>query len=339
MPTPAEPILIIAEAGVNHDGDLDKALALVDAAAEAGADAVKFQTFRADRMLTANAAKAGYQQRTTDGGESQRDMLRRLELGEDGHRVLMARCAERGVRFLSSAFDAGSLAFLESLGVEPVKVPSGEITNLPYLRAVGALGRRVLLSTGMSTLDEVRAALEALEAAGTAREKVVVLQCNTEYPTPLEHANVLAMRTMAEALGVRAGYSDHTVGVEAAVAAAALGAVVIEKHFTLDKAAAGPDHAASADPDELALLVRMVRRVELALGHGEKTPSPSETANLHAARKYLVASRPIARGETLTAENLAAKRMGVPGVSPMRFDELLGRKASRDYAPDEAIEP
>jgi N,N'-diacetyllegionaminate synthase len=333
-----QPTFIIAEAGVNHDGDPGKALSLVDAAADSGADAVKFQTFRAAKLVTPGACKAGYQQRTTGEDGGQLAMLKHLELDRDAHLALLARCNERDIRFLSSAFDLGSLAFLESLHVEPVKIPSGEITNLPYLRAVGALGREVLLSTGMADLEEVRAALEVLERAGTPRGRVVVLQCNTEYPTPLEHANLRAMGAMGEALGVRVGYSDHTVGIEASLAAAALGACVIEKHFTLDKAAAGPDHAASADPAELAALVRGVRAVEAALGSTEKIPSPSERANLHIARKYLVAARSIAEGEPFSTENLTSKRIGQPGVSPMRWDELLGRPSPRAYAPDEAIE-
>ena len=330
---------IIAEAGVNHNGNLDAALALVDAAASAGADAVKFQTFKAEGVVTANAGKAEYQQRTTGSSEGQLAMLRRLQLSRDDNRAIAARAAEQGIRFLSSAFDLESLAFLESLGVDPVKIASGEITNLPFLRAAGALGRETLLSTGMAELDEVRAALDALEAAGTPRDKIVVLQCNTEYPTPHADANLRAMLTMQRELGVRVGYSDHTVGIEAALAAVALGACVIERHFTLDTNASGPDHAASADPEELALLVRSVRNVEAALGNGVKTPSPSELPNLHIARRYLVAAKPIRKGEPFAPDNLTAKRTGALGVNPMLWDSYMGKPADRDYQPDEAIKP
>lgn len=330
---------IIAEAGVNHNGNLDTALALVDTAAEAGADAVKFQTFRAEGVVTANAGKAEYQERTTGSSEGQLEMLRSLQLSREDNRAIFERAGSRGIRFLSSAFDLDSLAFLESLGVEPTKIASGEITNLPFLRAVGALGRETILSTGMAELEEVRIALEVLEAAGTPRDKVVVLQCNTEYPTPHAHANLRAMLTMQRELGVRTGYSDHTVGIEAALAAVALGARVIERHFTLDTKASGPDHAASADPEELAQLVRSVRNVEVALGDGVKTPSPSELPNLHIARRYLVAAKPIRRGEPFSPDNLTAKRTGAPGVSPMLWDSYMGRTATRNYQPDEVIEP
>lgn len=331
--------LIIAEAGVNHNGDLDLADRLVDAAAAAGADLVKFQTFCADRLVTRVAPKADYQGRN-DGrvAESQHAMLRRLELDAAAHTRLMARCVARGIGFFSTAFDLESLDLLVSLGSDRYKVPSGELTNLPYLRAIGSLGREVLLSTGMATLGEVEAAVDVLEKAGTPRERIVVLHCTTEYPTPMREVNLNAMSTMGRALGVRFGYSDHTQGIEIAVAAVALGACVIEKHFTLDRSLPGPDHAASLEPDELAAMVRAVRNVELALGDGVKRPTPTETRNRPVARKSIVAARVIRSGEPFTVANVTVKRPGT-GLSPMRLDEILGRPASRDYNLDELIEP
>jgi N,N'-diacetyllegionaminate synthase len=331
--------LIIAEAGVNHNGDQALAERLVDAAADAGADLVKFQTFSADRLVTRAARKADYQGRN-DGraAESQHEMLRRLELDRGAHERLIARCRERGIGFFSTAFDLESLDMLISFGVERSKVPSGELTNLPYLRAIGALGREVLLSTGMATIGEVEAAVAVLESAGTPRDRIVVLHCTTEYPTPMDEVNLTAMQTMGRALGVRYGYSDHTRGIEVAVAAVALGACVIEKHFTLDRTLPGPDHAASLEPAELASLVRAVRNVETALGDGVKRPGPGESRNRAVARKSIVAARSIVRGELLSMKNLAVKRPGT-GISPMRIDELLGRPALRDYTADELIDP
>lgn len=331
--------LIIAEAGVNHNGDLELADRLVDAAAEAGADLVKFQTFSADRLVTRAAPKAAYQSRN-DGrqAESQHEMLRRLELDAAAHTRLIARCARRGIGFFSTAFDLESLALLVSLGSERFKVPSGELTNLPYLRAIGSRGAEVLLSTGMATLGEVEAAVAVLEQAGTPRDRIVVLHCTTEYPTPMEEVNLAAMCAMGRALGVRYGYSDHTQGIEIAVAAVALGACVIEKHFTLDRTLPGPDHAASLEPGELAALVRAVRNIEIALGDGVKRPTPAEARNRAVARKSIVAARDIRCGELFTVDNLGVKRPGT-GLSPMRLDEVLGRRAARDYVVDELIEP
>ena len=335
---PDDRILIIAEAGVNHDGDLDTALALVDTAAAAGADMVKFQTFCAARLVTSGAGKAAYQKRTTEADESQRDMLARLELSDSAHHLLLKRCAERGIAFLSSPFDEQDADFLAGLGLDLLKLPSGAVTDLPFLEHVGSLGRELILSTGMADLDEVRAAVAVLEKAGTPKERLVLLHCNTEYPSPAEHANLRAMRTLAHELGVRTGYSDHTEGHTVAVAAAALGAVVIEKHFTLDRDRSGPDHAASVDPAGLAELVRAVRAVEAAMGSGDKVPSPSEEKNIPIARKFLVAARAIAAGEPFSRDNLIARRTGTGGVSPMRLPELLGRPAPRDFKPDEPIE-
>ncbi len=329
--------MIIAEAGVNHNGDIQIAKQLIDAAADAGADLVKFQTFSARRLVTAYAKKADYQNRTSDPTESQHLMLRRLELDAEMHHTLIEYCAARGIKFFSSGFDIESVNLLVSLGQDHFKIPSGEITNLPYLRHIGALGRRTLVSTGMATLGEVEAALDILEVAGTSREDMVVLHCTTEYPTPMREVNLRAMQSMGNALGVAVGYSDHTVGIEASVAAVALGAVVIEKHFTLDRNLHGPDHKASLEPAELAALVKAIRNVEVALGDGVKRPTLSEIKNRPIARKSLVAAVPIARGEVFSSHNMTVKRPGT-GISPMRWDEMLGRIAQRDYAADEQID-
>jgi N,N'-diacetyllegionaminate synthase len=330
-------VLVIAEAGVNHNGDMQMARELIDAAAAAGADLVKFQTFSADRLVTAYAKKADYQNQTTDAAESQHQMLRRLELDAAMHHELIAHCAGRAIGFFSTGFDIESIDLLDSLGQEHFKIPSGELTNLPYLRHIGALGRRLLLSTGMATLGDIELAIGALEAAGTSRDKMVVLHCTTEYPTPMAEVNLRAMQNIGNALGVAVGYSDHTVGIEVSVAAVALGARVIEKHFTLDRNLPGPDHKASLEPAELAALVSAVRNVEAALGDGVKRPTPSELKNRPIARKSLVAARPIARGEVFGPHNMAVKRPGT-GLSPMRWDEMLGRMAQRDYAADELLD-
>jgi N,N'-diacetyllegionaminate synthase len=329
--------LIIAEAGVNHNGDLSLALKLVDAAAKAGADLVKFQTFSADRLVTTYARKADYQAQATDADESQHAMIRRLELTRAMHEALIAHCNARGIGFFSSAFDTESIDLLVELGLDRIKIPSGEITNLPYLRHVGAHDKSVILSTGMATLDEIGAALHVLEQAGTPRDHITVLHCNTEYPTPMTDVNLRAMLTIRDAFGVDVGYSDHTRGIEVAIAAVALGACVIEKHVTLDRTFPGPDHEASLEPDELAAMVTAIRNVELAIGDGSKKPSASEVKNRSIARKSLVASRAICAGEVLSEANLAVKRPGI-GVSPMQWDDVVGRKAVRNFAPDELIE-
>lgn len=329
--------LIIAEAGVNHNGDLAMARRLVEAAAAAGADVVKFQTFKADDLVSPAARKAAYQLAATGGEDSQHAMLRRLELSEADHTELQELCEERGIEFLSTAFDLSSLDYLFGLGVRRLKVPSGEITNLPYLRKVGASAKPVILSTGMSSLGDVEAALDALEQAGTPRDRCVLLHCTTEYPAPFSEVNLRAMQTLRDAFGTAVGYSDHTRGIEIAIAAVALGASVIEKHFTLDRDLPGPDHKASLEPQELAAMVAAVRNVEVALGDGIKRATASEVANRGVARKSIVASRPIAAGEVLDVTNLAAKRPA-GGLSPMLWDEVIGRKAPRAFAPDEAIE-
>lgn len=329
--------LIIAEAGVNHNGDLDLARQLIDVAAEAGADLVKFQTFSADRLVTTHARKADYQTQTTDAGESQYSMIRRLELTRDMHEALMAHCKSRETQFFSTGFDPESIDLLVELGLNCFKIPSGEITNLPFLRHVGRYGKLVILSTGMATLGEIEAALEVLEQAGTLRDRITVLHCNTEYPTPMADVNLRAMLTIRDAFGVAVGYSDHTAGIEVAIAAVALGATVIEKHFTLNRNLPGPDHRTSLEPDEFKVMVAAIRNIEQALGDGIKRPSVSEAKNKPIARKSLVAACAIRAGDCFSETNLAVKRPGT-GLSPMRWDEVLGRKAPRDFAPDELIE-
>lgn len=329
--------LIIAEAGVNHNGDLSLAKQLIDVAVSAGADIVKFQTFNANRQVTRTAEKAGYQVQVTDSTESQYEMLRRLELTESMHYELIAHCETRNIGFLSTGFDIESVDFLVSLGQEYFKIPSGEITNLPYLRHIGELGKTVILSTGMSTLGDIEAAIDVLEQAGTPRAKVTVLHCTTEYPTPMNEVNLRAMQSIHAAFGVSIGYSDHTQGIEVAIAAVAMGATVIEKHFTLDRNLPGPDHQASLEPAELRAMVTVIRNIEEAMGDSIKRLTPSEARNKPVARKSLVASCEIKAGEVFTAENLTTKRPGT-GISPMRWDKVLGKKAPRDFAEDELID-
>jgi N,N'-diacetyllegionaminate synthase len=329
--------LVIAEAGVNHNGDLKEALRLVDAAAESGADIVKFQTFTADQLVTPDAAKAIYQTATTSAHETHMDMLRELELSHSDHRTILEHCQARGIGFLSTGFDIESVDMLVDLGIERIKIPSGEITNLPYLRHIGALGLPVILSTGMADLDEVNSTLEVLLAAGTPKGEVTVLHCTTEYPAPMCDVNLQAMVTMRDAFDVNVGYSDHTLGHEVAVAAVALGACVIEKHLTLDNSANGPDHAASLEPVEFADMVRVIRNIELALGDGIKVSQPSEDANKLIARKSIVAAVGIQTGELFTSLNVTAKRPG-SGLSPMLWDEILSQKATRNFEPNEMIE-
>lgn len=329
--------LIIAEAGVNHNGDGQMAHQLVDVAAQAGVDVVKFQTFEADRLVTTHAAKAAYQQATTGSTESQHEMIRKLELSEAMHDSLLQQCQTLGIEFLSTAFDLESLDYLCRLGMRRLKIPSGEITNLPYLRKIGASGLPVILSTGMANMGEIEAAINVLEQAGTSRSELVVLHCSTEYPAPMAQVNLRAMQSIGDAFGVRVGYSDHTEGIEIAIAAVAMGACVIEKHFTLDRKLSGPDHRASIEPAELAQMVSAIRHVELALGDGIKRPGVSERRNIAMARKSLVAACAIRVGELFTEHNIAVKRPG-DGISPMRWDEIIGRRAPRDFAADEQIE-
>jgi len=329
-------IFIIAEAGVNHNGSLEIARALIDVAAQSGADAVKFQTFKADKLVSKTAQKASYQKQTTDADESQYAMIKKLELDERAHHELIEYCAQKNILFLSTPFDHESIDLLADLGMEIFKIPSGEITNLPYLRHIGSLKKEVILSTGMATLDEIDAALRVLSAAGTAKERITVLHATTEYPCPMEEVNLRAMQTIRDTFDIRAGYSDHTRGIEIPIAAAAMGASVIEKHFTLDREMKGPDHKASLKPDELIAMVRSIRNIEKALGDGIKRPSPSELKNIPIARKSIVASRAIAEGERLSEENITIKRPG-NGISPMRYDEIIGTVTSKNYDEDEAI--
>ena len=330
--------LIIAEAGVNHNGDMEMARELVRRAAEAGADLVKFQTFNAGKIISRKAAKAGYQIAATGDDETQYEMVKRLELSLDDHHMLKAECEKHGIGFFSTAFDPESLRLLLDLGLDRIKVPSGELTNLPLLRHFAATGLPVILSTGMATLEEIGGAIAVFEQAGVLRSGIAVLHCNTEYPTPYEDVNLRAMQQIAATYGLAVGYSDHTLGIEIPIAAVALGATVIEKHFTLDRTLEGPDHRASLEPDELAKMCAGIRNVESALsGDGTKKPSPSELPNRAIARKSIVASRDIARGETFDESNLGTKRPGT-GISPMRWDEVIGQAAKRGFAEDEPIE-
>jgi N,N'-diacetyllegionaminate synthase len=331
-------VFIIAEAGVNHNGNMDLALQMVEAASKAGANAIKFQTFRAETLVTRTASKANYQKDTSGSDENQFDMLKRLELDLESHKKLMAYCRERQIDFLSTPFDLTTIDLLSGIGLTTWKIPSGDITNLPYLKKIGALKQQVILSTGMADLGEIEDALDILENAGTPRKNITVLHCNTEYPTPLQDVNLRAMLTIQQAFpGIQVGYSDHTLGIEVPIAAVAMGATVIEKHFTLDRNLPGPDHKASLEPAELSTMIQSIRNIETALGHGIKKPSPSETVNLAVARKSIVAARPITAGEVFTEENMTVKRPG-SGISPMRWYELLGKKSNRTYAEDELID-
>jgi len=328
---------IIAEAGVNHNGSLDTAIHLVDSAVVAGATAVKFQTFRAEKVIAANALKADYQKETTGAAGSQLEMVRKLELNEAAHEKLFRYCKDKGILFLSSPFDLESIDLLVRLGLTTFKIPSGEITNLPYLRKLGVLNRQIILSTGMADLSEIEDALDVLRQSGTRLGNITVLHCNTEYPTPFEDVNLRAMLTIKTAFpGIQVGYSDHTTGIEVPIAAVALGAKVIEKHFTLDRNMEGPDHRASLEPDELRSMVTAIRNIEKAMGNGIKKPSPSELKNKPIVRKSIVAARDIRKGEPFAEENLTVKRPGT-GISPMRWDEVIGQVAQKDYEEDELI--
>lgn len=329
-------VFIIAEAGVNHNGSLDLAKRLIDVAADAGADAVKFQTFRADKLVSKTAQKAEYQKQTTDATESQYAMIKKLELDEAAHHELIAYCKIKEILFLSTPFDHDSIELLNHLGMEIFKIPSGEITNLLYLRHIGSLDKEVILSTGMADLGEVEDALDVLIAAGTTKNKITVLHATTEYPCPMEEVNLRAMQTIGNAFHVKIGYSDHTNGIEVPIAAVAMGARVIEKHFTLDKTMEGPDHKASLEPHELIAMVKAVRNIEKAMGNGMKKPSHSEAKNILVGRKSIVASRLIKKGELFSEENLTAKRPG-NGISPMQWDDIVGKISVHNYAIDEQI--
>ena len=331
--------LIIAEAGVNHNGSLEMARSLIDKAAEAGVDYVKFQSFHAEKLVSKNARQAAYQKRNigVQEDDSQLSMLKKLELSPEDHIFLLDYCRQKGVHFLSTAFDLESIDYLASLHLGLWKIPSGEITNYPYLVKIARMGDPVILSTGMCEMSDIEDALAVLIANGLKKEQITVLHCNTEYPTTYRDVNLRAMLQIRSQLGVRVGYSDHTRGIEVPVAAVALGAEVIEKHFTLDRSLPGPDHKASLEPEELKAMVSAIRNVEDALGSQEKTVSPSERNNISVARKSIVAARDIRRGEILTDGNLAAKRPGT-GISPMRWLEVVGTRAIRDFKEDELIE-
>lgn len=329
-------VFIIAEAGVNHNGSIKLAKKLIDAAAEAKADAVKFQTFKTELCVSKNAKKASYQEQTTGKDESQFEMIKKLELNADAHEELIKYCKFKNIMFLSTPFDSDSIELLDGFGLEIFKIPSGEITNLPYLRQIGRLNKKIILSTGMANLGEVEAAINALTQSGTDRKNIALLHANTQYPTPMRDVNLKAMLTMKEAFKLDVGYSDHTLGIEVPIAATALGASIIEKHFTLDKNMQGPDHRASLEPSELKAMVEAIRNIELALGNGVKKASPSESENINVARKSIVAKTGIKKGEIFSEKNLCAKRPG-NGISPMRWDETIGKTAQKDYKQDELI--
>lgn len=327
---------IIAEAGVNHNGDPAIAKALVDAAIDAGADIVKFQTFSADLLTTKVAKRANYQIEGDDENQLQYDMLSKLELSEEIYLELAEYCRARNIEFLSTAFDIKSLKFLNKLGLMRIKIPSGEITNLPYLRHAGSINRPIILSTGMATMEEVNDAISILVASGTSRDKLTVLHCTTEYPAPINEVNLLAMTEIQKQLNVAVGYSDHTMGIDISIAAVALGARIIEKHLTLDRNFPGPDHKSSLEPKEFSSMVTAIRRIELALGNGKKLPTPSELKNISHARKSIVALRSIKKGELFGEDNITVKRPG-GGISPMLWDIVIGRRSPKNFCKDDLI--
>ena len=330
-------VVIIAEAGVNHNGDVNMAKQLIDAAAEAKADYVKFQTFQSNKVISSFAEQASYQYKNTGINESQLEMVLKLELSRLDHQLLLDHCKKTNIKFFSTSFDLPSTRFLRKLNLGLFKIPSGEITNLPYLSLIGSYNSKIILSTGMADLGEIEQAIRVLEKNGTERNKITLLHCTTEYPAPFEEVNLKAMNTLREAFGTEVGYSDHTEGIEVAIAATALGASVIEKHFTLDKSLPGPDHKASLDPVELKKMVYSIRLIEKSLGDGRKEPSKSEIRNKSVARKSLVAKKLIKKGDKFTRNNIAIKRPGY-GISPMKIDDVLGRKAIREFTTDEMIE-
>lgn len=331
-------VLIIAEAGVNHNGDLQKAIELIDVASEAGVDAVKFQTFKADKIVSKTAKKAEYQSENIgEDDDSQYNMLKSLELSEEDHYRLIKECDKRGVQFFSTAFDVDGIDFLDDLGMLFFKSPSGEITNYPYLKRLAEKGKPVILSTGMANMQEVIAAVEVLLKNGLTKDDITVLHCNTEYPTPMKDVNLKAMNTIAVELGVQVGYSDHTLGIEVPIAAVALGAKVIEKHFTLDRDLPGPDHRASLEPNELKEMVRAIRNIEQAIsGSGKKEPSPSELKNKEVARKSIHTTRAIEAGEIIKEEDIISLRPG-NGISPMDWNNVIGKKTNRAYSATEVL--
>ena len=329
-------VFIIAEAGVNHNGSIDLAKKLVDVACSAGADAVKFQSFKAKNLATKHSQKANYQKETNINRETQFEMLKKLELDKKKHNELISYCEKKKIIFLSSPFDLESVDLLNDLGLEIFKIPSGEITNLPYLRYIGKLNKKIILSTGMSNMDEVKNAFDILINSGTKKNNITILHANTEYPTPMKDVNLRAMVSIGKELDIKFGYSDHTLGIEVDIAAVAMGATCIEKHFTLDKNMEGPDHKASLEPEQLKEMVRTIRNIEIALGDGVKKPSQSEIPNIEIARKSIVAKTIIKKGDVLNESNLAIKRPG-GGLSPMHWDKVINTKAKKDYQEDELI--
>ena len=330
-------VFIIAEAGVNHNGDIDLAKNLIDVASEAGADAIKFQTFKAEKLVSKNTQKAKYQKENMQGkGDSQFEMLKKLELDENTHEELIAYCKTKNIMFLSTPFDLDSVDMLYNLGIKIFKIPSGEITNLPYLRKIGRLQEKIIISTGMSNMSEIKDALGVLIKAGTQKENITVLHANTMYPTPMQDVNLNAMLSISKELDIAYGYSDHTLGIEVDIAAVAMGASVIEKHFTLDKNMDGPDHKASLEPDELRAMIQSIRNIELALGSSIKKMSKSESVNIEVARKSIVASCEIKKGEIFSEKNLTTKRPA-KGISPMKWDDIIGSVATKDYKEDEML--
>lgn len=331
-------VIIIAEAGVNHNGDIEKAFRLIDAAKEADVDFVKFQTFKTELAISKNAVKADYQiENTGNSNETQFEMVKKLELSHEQHQQLIAYCQQKKIKFFSTAFDLDSLQYLKDIGLDLVKIPSGEITNLPYLRLAAKLFKKAIISTGMATMKEIEAALNVFLENGFDKKDITILHCNTEYPTPMQDVNLKAMLHIQKELDVAIGYSDHTLGIEVPIAASALGATVIEKHFTLDKNMEGPDHRASLEPNELKAMVSAIRNIEQAVsGNGIKEPSSSEIKNITIARKSIVASQNIAIGTLFTEENITTKRPG-NGISPMKWDEVIGKVADKDFEGDELI--
>lgn len=331
--------LIIAEAGVNHNGSIDIARQLVDKAVEAGVDIIKFQTFKAEKLVSKSAKQAEYQKKNigSTSDDSQYNMLKKLELSEQDHQELMTYCKERGIQFFSTAFDLESIDYLHSLNLGLWKIPSGEITNYPYIKKIAQYHEPVILSTGMCEMDDISAAMDVLCKNGVERSQITILHCNTEYPTPYKDVNLLAMQQIKKEYQVSVGYSDHTKGIEVPIAAVALGASVIEKHFTLDRNMEGPDHKASLEPEELKAMVSAIRHIEQALGNGHKQISESERKNIAIARKSIVAACSIKKGEMLTEQNLTVKRPGT-GISPMRWEEVIGTKAIKDFAEEDLIE-
>lgn len=332
-----EKTIIIAEAGVNHNGSMDLSRQLIDKAVEAGVDYIKFQTFKAETLVNRSARQADYQTKNIGRSESQLEMLRRLELSFPDFVTLNEYCSEKSIKFMSTPFDPESIEFLASLGMDYMKIPSGEITNLPYLRKIAMTGIPVIMSTGMSGLGMIEDAINVFYGNGLSTDNITLLHCNTEYPTPMVDVNLRAIETLRSAFGTKVGYSDHTKGIEVPIAAVAMGASVIEKHFTLDRTLPGPDHIASLDPHELKAMVEAIRNIELAMGSSVKKVSSSEERNITVARKSIVASRDISQGEMLTEDNLTVKRPG-SGISPMRWDEVIGQTAKRDFKEDELIE-